>query len=446
MKSATEGESKQPNRTIYLGGLPLQTTIADLCDLITDGPLEQVKLLPQKNCAFLSFFDDKTGIAAHERLRVSGTQTLYGKPIVVGWGAVRPLPEHLMSVIATGASRNLFIGGHVERATEAYLREVLSRFGPLDCFDFLPAKKMAFVHFASLKAAVQCKETLGSDPQWAPFRLNYGKDRCSPEGTGQPHGASKSRRGLKRPADFLPLGLASAPLGPGYGQPEQSQRTVYLGGVPEDLVSEAMDQVQAGVVEQIRVLPEKKCCFITFMDPTSAALFMAKSSQGLVVRGQLFKVGWAKVDPVSTPRVLEGFRKGATRNLVLGNLHPSVTAQELSTDLGQYGHIEKVDLTPDRRQAFVHFMSIAAAMGCVEALSTSGSPLYERYKDKKVYFANERSAGLHEMHPRGSAEGIPRGRIFHKPLRTVEAPIATIPTFRLPGFVEEAPRHIPNYY
>jgi len=428
----TEGEANTPNRTIYIGSLHPSASIADICDLIQEGPLDQVRILTNKSCAFVSFIEDQAGIAAHARLSAN-PPSVYGKVTVIGWGASRPLPDKVAQAVAAGASRNVFIGGSVDRTSEEYLRDSLSRFGQIDCVDMLPAKKIAFVHFAAITSAIACKEALQADAQWKDFRLNYGKDRCCPDAKGRPHGASMAGAAVRRPVTHVPAPAvfggnypptagftpaapspyatpAPAPYAPpptpysaaaaapppfaAYGGLAVGERTVYLGGVGEETnLKDVLDNVYGGMIDQVKILPEKKCCFISFVEPQAAQTFMAGAQQnGLFVNERPVKVGWGKTKPLP-PAVAEALRTGATRNLFLGNIDPSLTAEKLCSDLGTNGRtIEKVDILATKKIAFVHFTSILSAIQAAEELKAEGTQLHAEYATYRVNYGKDRCA------------------------------------------------------
>ena len=49
------------------------------------------------------------------------------------------------------------------------------------------------------------------------------------------------------------------------GQEAGNSRTVYLGNLPNDLEPhELLDYVRSGIIENVRIIPGKNCCFISF--------------------------------------------------------------------------------------------------------------------------------------------------------------------------------------
>ncbi|CAG8814184.1 19611_t:CDS:1, partial [Racocetra persica] len=61
-------------------------------------------------------------------------------------------------------------------------------------------------------------------------------------------------------------------------------RTVYLGNLPAEVdIEEMMNQVRVGPVESVRILNDKSCAFISFMDGAAAMLFYQDASARKIV-------------------------------------------------------------------------------------------------------------------------------------------------------------------
>lgn len=71
-------------------------------------------------------------------------------------------------------------------------------------------------------------------------------------------------------------------------------RTVYVGNLPSDAsVDELLSQVRFGPIESIRILPEKSCAFISFLDPTTAAAFHSDALMRKIrLHDHDLKIGW----------------------------------------------------------------------------------------------------------------------------------------------------------
>jgi RNA recognition motif-containing protein len=143
----------------------------------------------------------------------------------------------------------------------------------------------------------------------------------------------------------------------------QTGRTVYIGGLPTNAsMDELLNLVHYGPIESVRVLPEKNCVFISFLDGATAAAFHASSSiKKLALHGQELKIGWGKASPVPATTLMNVQQHQATRNVYLGGLDEGTTEESLRTDLQRYGLIDQVKIVRDKHIGFVHFLSISVA-------------------------------------------------------------------------------------
>ncbi|KAI9312467.1 hypothetical protein BX666DRAFT_1866067 [Dichotomocladium elegans] len=176
---------------------------------------------------------------------------------------------------------------------------------------------------------------------------------------------------------------------------QELSRTIYLGNVRKDAsATEILNQVKTGAVESFKILPEKTCAFLSFLEPASAQLFYQEFlSKRLTVQDVDLKVGWGKPNPIPSNIQLAA-QSGATRNVYLGQFDDSVTEESLRQELSKFGEIEQIKVIQEKQIAFVHFTSISAAIKCVSALKqdpTWASRRVNYGKDRCAY--NGKAAG-----------------------------------------------------
>ena len=53
--AALSAQNNQTARTVYVGNLPATASVDELLNLVHFGPLESIRVLPEKSCVFLSF-------------------------------------------------------------------------------------------------------------------------------------------------------------------------------------------------------------------------------------------------------------------------------------------------------------------------------------------------------------------------------------------------------
>jgi RNA recognition motif. (a.k.a. RRM, RBD, or RNP domain) len=115
-------------------------------------------------------------------------------------------------------------------------------------------------------------------------------------------------------------------------------------------------------LESIRVLPEKSCVFLSFLDGATAAAFHADATiKKLSLHGQELKIGWGKPSPVPSQVALAISQSNASRNVYLGGLDDGTTEEQLRDDLSRFGLIDQVKIVRDKNIGFVHFLSISVA-------------------------------------------------------------------------------------
>jgi RNA recognition motif-containing protein len=410
------------SRTVYLGNIPPDTTAEEILNHVRSGQVESVRLLPDKNCAFISFLDNSAATHFHSDA-ILKRLSIKGQDIKIGWGKPSQVPTSVgLAVQQSSASRNVYLGNLPEEITEEEIREELSRFGQIDTVKIVREKAIAFVHFLSISHAVKAVQQLPQEPKWGPpRRVYYGKDRCAYVSKTQQQNAAQYLgiapgyahvlNGVDR--DVISNALAQQSVAAAAvataagGFTNLGNRTVYLGNIhPETSIEEICNVVRGGLLHHIRYIPDKHICFVTFIDPTSAASFYALSNmQGLMIHNRRLKIGWGKHSGALPPAIALAVSGGASRNVYVGNLDETWTEERLRGDFSEFGEIELVNTLREKSCAFVNFTNIANAIKAIEAVRQK-----EDYKRFKINFGKDRCAnpprntglapthaGMHEM-------------------------------------------------
>lgn len=397
-----QGVVNASSRTVYLGNIPPDTSAEEILGHVRSGQIESVRLLPDKNCAFISFLDGNSATHFHSDA-ILKKLSIRGQDIKVGWGKPAQVPTSVaLAVQQSGASRNVYLGNLPEDVSEAELREDLGKFGPIDTVKIVREKAIGFVHFLSIGHAIKAVSQLPQEPKWqAPRRVYYGKDRCAYVSKTQQQNAAQylgiapgyahTLNGADR--DLISNALAQQSVAAAAvatsagGVNNLGNRTVYLGNIhPETTIEEICNVVRGGLLHHIRYIPDKHICFVTFIDPTAAASFYALSNlQGLMIHNRRLKIGWGKHSGALPPAIALAVSGGASRNVYVGNLDESWTEDRLRQDFSEYGEIELVNALREKSCAFVNFTNIANAIKAIEAIR--GREEYQRFK---VNFGKDR--------------------------------------------------------
>jgi RNA recognition motif-containing protein len=160
---------------------------------------------------------------------------------------------------------------------------------------------------------------------------------------------------------------------PVYGvDPSTGNRSVYLGNIgPDTSVEELCNNIRGGVLESIKVLVEKKCAFITFVDPSAAlAFFRHTEANPITIAGRRLRVGWGKCLAPPSPKLLQDVNNGVSRNVYIGQItdFENFTQDKLATDFGEFGEIELINFLKEKHAAYVNFTSIEAAQKAITGI------------------------------------------------------------------------------
>ena len=396
------GQINSSSRTVYLGNIPPETSAEEILGHVRSGQIESVRLLPDKNCAFISFLDGSSATHFHSDA-ILKKLAIRGQDIKVGWGKPAQVPTSVaLAVQQSGASRNVYLGNLPDTVTDAELREDLGKFGPIDTVKIVREKAIGFVHFLSIGNAIKAVAQLPQEPKWqAPRRVYYGKDRCAYVSKTQQQNAAQylgiapgyahvlngADKDLISNALAQQSVAAAAVATTAGGVSNLGNRTVYLGNIhPETTIEEICNVVRGGLLHHIRYIPDKHICFVTFIDPTSAASFYALSNlQGLMIHNRRLKIGWGKHSGALPPAIALAVSGGASRNVYIGNLDESWSEERLRQDFSEYGEIELVNALREKSCAFVNFTNIANAIKAIEAIRSR-----DEYGRFKINFGKDR--------------------------------------------------------
>lgn len=394
MAHVTGASGAQSGRTVYVGNLPADAAVDELLSQVRFGPIDTVKVLPEKNCAFISFLDPTTAAAFHSDALMRKIQ-LHGQELKIGWGKPSAVPINVvMAVQQNGATRNVYLGNLEETVTEQSLRDDLSRYGPIDQVKIVRDKNIGFVHFLSIATAIKVVQTLTTEPAWAGRRVHYGKDRCAyvPKNQHQQQQHNMAAAAMAATAaGYVGFSntLAGINLDPNQVQP--GNRTVYLGNIhPETTLEEICNTIRGGILQQIRYIQDKHIAFVTFVDSNAAvAFFHTATFQGIALHNRRLKVGWGKHSGPPSPGIAMVVQAGGSRNVYIGQIDDMETFDEarIRQDFSQYGEIELVNLLKEKNCAFVNFTNIANSIKAIEGIKQN-----EEYSKFKIAYGKDRCA------------------------------------------------------
>ncbi|KAI9480989.1 MAG: hypothetical protein EXX96DRAFT_564974 [Benjaminiella poitrasii] len=391
--SANTMISADTSRTIYLGNFSANMEPYELLKQVHTGPIESFRIVPDKNCAFLSFVEPAAAQVFYQE-HMARKLIVNNVEIKIGWGKASNLSASLRAQIQRGATRNVYLGRLDEKDTEDRIRTALSQFGPIEQVRVIPEKSIAFVHFLSIHSATKCVSQLPDDPEWKEKRISYGRDHCAD------HADQYGTAALSFQTPYTAAAAVAATGGGGFGfdpygyamQPTMNptgtrQRTLYFGNIHYDATCEDIcNSIRGGNLLQIRYLIDRHIAFVTFTDPNAAmTVFNLASTTGISIRGKRLRVGWGKPSAIPN-QIAVAIQNGATRNIYIGGIGEDMTVEKLRKDFAEYGEIEMVNIYKEKSCAFVNFTSIQSAIHALNSISNSKP----EYADLKINFGKDR--------------------------------------------------------
>ncbi|KAG7661343.1 uncharacterized protein J8A68_005135 [[Candida] subhashii] len=245
-----------------------------------------------------------------------------------------------------------------------------------------------------------------------------------------PHRPLQYHHPMSMSMPMAPPNTASSFVGNYPANPDPANignRTIYLGNLHSNTtIEEIANNVRAGgIVESIKYRPDKKVCFITFVDPNVALKFYLshQAMHQLIIHGYDITVGWAKQHSGPLYRdIALAVTAGASRNVYIGikvikdpeertKVKPRLPDEdELRNDFSKFGGMEQINFYHNKDCGFLNFLNIADAITVVEIFDCVPEDgryqlrklfkgihtpeeldaFYYKYKDFKISFAKDR--------------------------------------------------------
>lgn len=384
-KKARTIPEQVPSRSIYLTNFDNNTTsfydIVNIANLY--GRLEQVKVIAHKACAFLNFLDEADALNcynAHQQNPV----TLEGRELKMGWAKAPPLRDDVVSAVAEGASRNLFVGSLPEGVTEQALAQAFQPFGDYESIVIIHAKGIGFVNMLSVRSATTAKTALDGQVIFQgtrPIKVNYAKEPTGEARLSAPKPTFVGQPQNRQAQQGQAMGFGQAQQAP------QSNRAIYIGNLQPEVSLHDICKLgnRFGAIDWCKIVREKNCAFINFVDANAAAAM--HMNQGLCeINGTAPRINWAKAPPLAGD-LMAHVQAGATRNLWVGNLQVGTSVEELGALVEEFGLVDNIYQPDGKNFAFINLCSLRQAIRAKDKLNGmdfNGQQLRVNYAKEEI--------------------------------------------------------------
>ncbi|KAG0173876.1 hypothetical protein DFQ29_007690 [Apophysomyces sp. BC1021] len=158
MTVSTSSTTQAATRSLWIGNIDASVTVEIMTQMFSAfGPIESVRLLLEKECAFVNFFHTEDAVRAKEEVlgRLGGK---VGNCIVrIGYGkADAAVPE----ANALQPTRALWLGNIPGNISLSALQRIFASFGTIESVRILSHKNCAFINFEFVESAAAARDAL----------------------------------------------------------------------------------------------------------------------------------------------------------------------------------------------------------------------------------------------------------------------------------------------
>ncbi|KAI8081953.1 armadillo-type protein [Gilbertella persicaria] len=159
------------SRSLWIGNMDGSITMDDLTSLFSFyGPIESIRLLLEKECAFINFFHVEDAVRAKEDVLTNLGGRIGSCIIRIGYGraenTLTPFSMHspattlIEQPVVSQPTRALWLGNLPSGATQSVLQNIFCSFGTIEFIRVLTQKNCAFVNFETVKSASTARDAL----------------------------------------------------------------------------------------------------------------------------------------------------------------------------------------------------------------------------------------------------------------------------------------------
>lgn len=176
-KSGPGDDSLSNSRTVYFGGLSPDIDSSDILRVVKGGRVFSMKLLRDKKCAFITFFDYISAAAFLEYCNVFGL-LIKGMQVKVGTGKVQPLPFAAPFLAWKNASRCIRVPV-ANSALRELLEQRLRKYGEIDSLIYNREECAVHAHYATVQDATSALADIERNPEYVTQAGEYIEDPCA---------------------------------------------------------------------------------------------------------------------------------------------------------------------------------------------------------------------------------------------------------------------------
>lgn len=324
-------------RTIKLENIPENVSITSIIDLIRECEIETIHR--DKNILYLTFFEYFIFYTAYFELR-NKIKTI-NEGIKISFAKNEEISERKLLAFQAGASRSVYFNNIDDECDEKYFFDLAEPFGEIENIRYSQERKHAQIRFLRFESCMEfMKDFLNKETK----NIKFGFHR--------PKNTNKAFHNI---------------------------RTLYLGNIQSEILPKHIfKHVFSGSIYTLRFLRERKCAFLTFINPNSAEFFLQYYNKYPIIIGKIrIKITYGNNSIIPLPAILSLYENGASRAIYVFDLQCNC----------KFDNLEKRTVLEDKIK--YSFFSMNAALQAVEILKqTYNEDQYAYSPDDSAVFTS----------------------------------------------------------
>ncbi|MCJ1472724.1 hypothetical protein MMC13_001373 [Lambiella insularis] len=174
------------------------------------------------------------------------------------------------------------------------------------------------------------------------------------------------------------------------------QRTILIKNLSDRTThKDIVDIIRGGALLDIYIRSIDKIASVSFVEGAAAQAFMFYAKRNdIYIHGKRTELSWSDRQFILPGHVASKIHGGATRNLILRGIHPSITAERIREDLDHIHNLVVIDITFRQADAFISLNSVHNSLFARTCMMSRGA-----YKSARIeWYPDECAQSLPSCH------------------------------------------------
>ncbi|KAL2044630.1 hypothetical protein ABVK25_012300 [Lepraria finkii] len=156
-----------------------------------------------------------------------------------------------------------------------------------------------------------------------------------------------------------------------YNDSHEARSIVIRGLSQHTTLADVTKVIRGGMVLNMYLRPRDRTAHVTFVDPIAAQKFIIYSKRSdIYIKGKRVEVYWAERQHYMAGHIARRIQNGATRNLAVRFVKPSMTPDTIQEDLDHIHNLDVVDIVTANGHAYISTNGVGWAVTAKTCLAS----------------------------------------------------------------------------